>query len=215
MVSNDALFVKRQLEEGLIRSPCLELGVGYGGETIRDLIESSGLRYFGTDVVGGLAVDIRADFESPTAQLRDAFSSVGSFGSVIALNVLEHTFDPIHVLDNITEVLQPGGTAVVVAPAVWPLHSYPKDFWRINPDFYVEYCVRRRLTLVIERCQYIGRERLLDLRDDDGHFRLPTPSPSACRSLVSRSVHKIFNTFGRGMSFPSYVGLGVVIEKTA
>ncbi len=53
----DATYVLKQVDAGLVKSPCLELGVGYGGATLRRQLESRGMKYDGTDIVPGQDVD--------------------------------------------------------------------------------------------------------------------------------------------------------------
>src|SRR5712691_12744856 len=132
MVEADVDFIKRCLSAQVIQSPCLELGVGYGGANNRVLIQDAGIEYVGTDLVANESVDVCVDFEESSEKVETALGH-GSYGSVLALNVLEHTFDPIRVLDNIINVLQPSGTCIIITPTVWPLHDYPFDCWRINP----------------------------------------------------------------------------------
>jgi SAM-dependent methyltransferase len=213
MTEVDVRYVEKVLAAGLIGSPCLELGVGYEGVISKDLLQNAGVTYFGTDAVSGKHVDFIVDFEESPEALAKCFDGVRPFQSVLALNVLEHTFDPIRVLDNIFHVLSPGGTCVLIAPAVWPLHDFPRDCWRINPNFYEEYCEHRSLHLLDEHFDYVGFHRVRDRRDANGAYVLPNPSPHKIHTLWSRVVHKVFNTFGRGMCFPSHVALGVVIRK--
>ena len=125
MTNEDRAYLKSLLERGLIHSPCLEMGVGLEGFDCKQLIESYGIAYMGTDIVNGSAVDFVIDFEQPLEEIRNQIASVGEFGSVLVFNVLEHTFEPITILDNIMGILKPGGTCAVVAPAVWPLHGFP------------------------------------------------------------------------------------------
>jgi len=149
MTIDDTQWMQRVLEESALEGPVLELGVGYGGNTCRELIESAKLRCFGTDLNKTQAVDFVADFER--SEDMKAFSSTAPFGSVLVLNVLEHTFDPIRVLDNVISLLKPGGTCAVLTPSIWPLHDYPMDAWRILPNFYEEYARRRGLILQLLR----------------------------------------------------------------
>ena len=134
MVGADQDWVAQLLRGNVFSGPVLELGTGYGGATCRAIVEASGLRYMGTDVEEGPGVDIAANFEK-TGDMA-ALADAGPFGAILILNVLEHTFEPIRVLDNARTLLKPGGALVVLTPAVWPLHSYPIDTWRILPDFY-------------------------------------------------------------------------------
>lgn len=213
MVGPDIEFVKKCLDAGLVQSPCLELGVGYEGPNNRGLLQAANIEYFGTDTVSGQGVDYVVDFED-SAEAIDQQLGAKRFGTAFVLNVLEHTFDPIRVLDNIFRILRRNGTCIVIAPAVWPLHDFPRDCWRINPNFYEEYCKRRSLNLLTEHFEYIGFKKVQELTDGSGAYLLPQPAGGSFKRLSSKVVHKTFDTFGRGMLFPSFVGIGVVIQKS-
>ncbi|NOT58261.1 MAG: hypothetical protein HOP18_26965 [Deltaproteobacteria bacterium] len=213
MTQRDSEFIDLLLQRRLIVSPCLELGVGYEGETNRGRVERAGIAYFGTDMQAGPQVDFVVDFESPLDTLHALVGAVAPFGSILVLNVLEHTFDPIRVLNNAIALLRPEGTCVIITPTVWPLHGHPRDYWRINPDFYVEYCRRHALILREETFLYLGRHAVAENGRQPGHYELPAPSPSHGWNVYSRLIHKMFNTSGRGMLFPSHVATGVVIQK--
>lgn len=212
MVGSDVEFIKKCLGAGLIQPPCLELGVGYHGPNNKDIIKTGGIEYFGTDITGGAAVDYVVDFEESAETIREKLKGK-QFGSVLVLNVLEHTFNPIKVLDNIFSIVRPKGTCIVITPTVWPLHDFPRDCWRINPNFYEEYCRRRSLNLLTDYFEYIGFYRVQERTDSAGSYVLPAPARTDFKSLKSRVVHKLFNTCGRAMFFPSHVATGVVIEN--
>lgn len=197
MIALDLDYLRRAAEIGLLHSPCLELGAAeFGpevdGAAVKTLLGSLGIQHETTDTHGN--VDYIADFDSEVH-----FDT--QFGSVIACNLLEHVFDPIRMLDKITPLIREGGTCVLTTPVVWPLHYYPLDCWRINPGFYVEYCKRRGLEL--RMMEYLGYGPV-------GGSEPSLPSP---HDLWSRAIHKLFNTSGRGMVFPSHVSIGVVLEK--
>lgn len=123
MNSTDVEYVKKVVSPGLIKLPCLELGVACEGANNRELILNSGVTYFGTDMVTGNEVD----FEESTEVVEKCFESIGKFGSVLVLNVLEHTFDPIRILDNIFSILRTEETCIIIALTVLKLHNYPLD----------------------------------------------------------------------------------------
>ena len=209
MVNADLAYVERLIRSGTLCGPVLELGTGYEGETCRSLVQGSGLLYYGTDLQRGRQVDFVADFERPADMA--VFNEVGPFGAILVLNVLEHTFDPIRVLDNAATLLKPGGALVLLTPAVWPLHSFPFDSWRVLPDFYREYARRRGMRLLHEYFEYIGVGKVEEFRDTQGNPSLPPPSSRPWGLLFGRAVHKCFNTFGRSMFQPSHVAVGVVL----
>jgi SAM-dependent methyltransferase len=209
MVGADQDWVAKLLRANVFAGPVLELGTGYGGETCRAIVEASGLEYLGTDVEEGPGVDIAANFEK--AGDMAALAGRGPFGAVLILNVLEHTFEPIRVLDNARTLLKPGGALVVLTPAVWPLHSYPIDTWRILPDFYQEYARRKGMRLLRDRFDFVGFGSVDAFRDAGGAPSFPPPASASWKMLLGRTVHKIFNTFGRAMFQPSHVAVGAVL----
>jgi len=143
----------------------------------------------------------------------DVFSSAAPFGSVLVLNVLEHTFDPLRVLDNAVSLLKPGGRCAIVTPSIWPLHNYPMDTWRILPNLYEEYARRKGLLLDRGSFEYVGKGAVEKFRDGSGNYQYPPQCGSAARLLWSRAVHKLLNTFGKGMFFPSHVAVGALLQK--
>ncbi|HEU4662457.1 MAG TPA: methyltransferase domain-containing protein [Dokdonella sp.] len=209
MTDGDAEYVARLLAAGMLAGPVLELGAGYGGRTCRQAVADARLDYFATDIEG--AVDFVADFSDP-GSVAEAFAS-RTFGTVLVLNVLEHTFEPIPVLDNAASLLRAGGRLVVVTPAVWPIHRFPIDCYRLLPDFYVRYAQRRGLSLDQRWFEYIGRGRVHDHPDASGDAGLPAPVQTRFRRWRSRVVHRLFDTSGRDVTFPSHVAIGALLEK--
>lgn len=213
MIADDVIYFKKILADGLIQPPCLELGVGYESDFIlKNVVKAAGIEYVGTDMVPGPAVDYVVNFEEDNNTVQKNLSRAGEYGSVLVLNVLEHTFEPIKVLDNVFEVLRPGGICVIVTPAVWPLHSFPYDCCRLLPNFYEEYCKRRSLELLENYFEYVGKGKV---RGDDAPegYKFPEPGRSKAQLLKSRIVHKVFDTSARTMFFPSHIAIGVVIRK--
>lgn len=212
MTPGDLDYVRSLLDKKVLRGPLLELGAGLPEHSARALVTSHGLEYVGTDIDGQF--DVRADF-SDAEEVRKAFASRPAFGSVLIMNVLEHTFDPIRVLDNAMSLLAPGGCCVVLTPTVWPIHSYPIDCWRILPDFYVTYAERRGHSLVWDTFEYVGVGPVAKDRDAMRNVQLPIAGKSEAHVLYSRVVHKALNTMGRSMLMPSHVATAVVIRKAS
>lgn len=101
MVGSDLDYVCGLIARNVILGPVLELGAGYGGATARGEVEAANLQYYGTDISPGPGVDFAANFEHSDQMA--VFGEVGPFGSVLILNVLEHTFDPIRVLETMPQ----------------------------------------------------------------------------------------------------------------
>lgn len=212
MTWQDLAYVRKILGERSFVDPVLELGGGYGGNTCREIVLASGHRYFATDLHNAPGVDFVANFENGegVAQIAKA----GPYGTVLVLNVLEHTFDPISVLDNVVSVTAPGGIVVVITPVVWPIHNYPSDCCRLLPDWYRRFAKTRGLRLNEGSFWYIGFGPVGVYRTSDGQDSLPQPAIlKPAYRFYSRLVHRFFNTFGRGMFYPSTVAIGVTFTR--
>ena len=56
-----------------------------------------------------------------------------SFDTVLSVQVLEHTSDPQHLLEEMSRVLRPGGLMILSAPFSFRLHEEPHDYFRYTP----------------------------------------------------------------------------------
>jgi len=209
MTPPDRDYLRKLIKAGHITSPCLELGAQYADLTMRSDIVASGIAYVGTDMVEGANVDVIADFNGSPASIQSLFAPYVPFGTVVIANVLEHTFNPIQVLDNAFTLLRPGGKCVTVTPAVWPLHGFPHDYWRINPNFYRHYASNRRVHFLEQYFEYVGVGPI----PASDNVTLPAPTANRFQFWKSKVLHRAFNTFGRGMMFPSHVAIGAVFQK--
>jgi len=159
-------------------------------------------------------VDFVADFENGSGI--NEIVSGGHFGSVLILNVLEHTFNPIAVLDNAVRITKPGGTIIFVTPAVWPLHNFPIDSCRLLPDWYRRFAATRNLVLDEELFSYLtadGFYKIAKFVSSNGQDNFPPPDfANNSHRQYSRFIHKFFKTFGRGMFFNSHIAIGGVFR---
>lgn len=76
----------------------------------------------------GYGYDLKFDVEQPFP--------VGdvSYDHVLCLNLLEHTYDYMHVLRESLRVMKPGGKIVSVTPFSIPLHPCPHDYYRFTGE---------------------------------------------------------------------------------
>jgi hypothetical protein len=211
MVPADLEYIRRLLAHGELSGPVLELGGGYGGDTCRGVVMGAGLEYVASDMHPANGVDIVLNFEDDAAV--DAVASTRRFASVLILNVLEHTFEPIRILDNAIKLLADRGTIVVVAPIAWALHDYPKDFVRLMPHWYERYAESRNLELVENWFEYVGRGPVRGFVLPGGQLQLPPPRGSDAKRIYSRIVHKLFNTTGRGFNASTHEAIGAVFRR--
>src|SRR5262249_40436329 len=149
------------------------------------VIESAGLEYWGADNHPGSDVAVVADFESKTCA--DAFGD-RRFGTVLVLNVLEHVFEPITVLDNAVALTRPRGHIVTITPSMWPVHNCPVDCQRLLPDWYVLYAQRRPAVKLVEPFEFVGRGPVI-LHMQDGHRHLPAPWETKWSALYARAIN--------------------------
>ena len=210
MTGNDLEYVRNLLSKGLIEGPVLELGGGYGGITCREIVESSGLTYQSTDIVAGSGVDFVADFEA-----EDCGRSFAQhrYGCVLVLNVLEHVFEPIKVLDNAISLLRHEGKVVTITPCMWPIHSYPIDCQRLLPDWFISYAERRKDVQLLDSVfEFVGYGPISAFANGL-EAQLPSPWRTVFGQRYSRLVHKLFNTAGRGQWAASHVAVGAAFAK--
>jgi SAM-dependent methyltransferase len=212
MTSSDILYINKLIAKGLISGKCLELGVGYGGSICKDILVRSGCHYYGSDMVEGEHVDFLINFEDDFDEIIMKSPSLSTFNTILVLNVLEHCFNPIKVLDNAFKLLEPGGHVIVVTPTIWPLHGYPVDCWRPLPDFYVEYARRNNHQLLFEYFEYLDFGKITDYSDGTSwHF---PPKSSKLHMKYSAIINRLFNTTGRGVLYPTHIAIGAVLKRT-
>jgi SAM-dependent methyltransferase len=111
-------------------APALVLDVGsYDvNGNYRAIVERRGWEYVGLDLQPGTNVDVVAispyDYPFPD----------GFFNIVISGSTAEHIAQPWQWIHELARVLKPGGMLAIITHASWPLHRFPKDYWRFMPD---------------------------------------------------------------------------------
>ena len=85
--------------------------------------------YTGLDVTDGPNVDVvvKDPYKWPEVPSN-------SFDAVISGQCLEHVEYPWETMREIARVVKPGGQVFIIVPHKWPLHYFPIDCWRFNPD---------------------------------------------------------------------------------
>lgn len=219
-VEADFAYLRTMIAQGLVRGPVLEVGSrawqGEEGNAAREC-RQAGLDWEGADIVPGPGVDFLLDILD-----RRAVEAVGrQWASVLVFNLLEHVYNPIEALENAMALVGPGGTGVVVGPAVWQLHDYPRDFWRPMPDFFLEFADRNGYEVVGDALMWTVAGKLIAVGDLSVGSQKKLPSISrpgavevwgAPQAYWSRAVHLLLRTFGRQTPYPD-CGLGVVLRR--
>ncbi|MCT0229483.1 class I SAM-dependent methyltransferase [Synechococcus sp. CS-1324] len=193
MMDVDLSYVQRLLRDRVITGKVLELGGGYGGQICAELIKEAGLDYASTDLPGcPYKVDLEIDFlaSAPLAVAEQ-------FNTLLILNVLEHVFDPVTLLDRAVSLLAPQGVVVLLSPVCWPIHHYPVDCHRLLPDFYREYARRRGMKIVDRSFVYVSSGAAIPPEAPSNEALPRIQAGSAVQRLWSRSVHRLLRTDGR------------------
>lgn len=82
----------------------------------------------GTDVEGGAGVDYVGDIHSLDRTCPDKFHGI------FCQSVFEHLERPWVAMIALGRLLLPGGVLFVGTHQTYPLHGYPKDYWRFSGD---------------------------------------------------------------------------------
>lgn len=99
-------------------------------------------KYFGCDIEEGMNVDIVMEnpYNIPVPS--------DSYDFVISGQAFEHIeFFWLTALE-MARVLKPNGTLIIIAPGAGPIHEYPIDCWRYNPDGMSALCKWMKLELI-------------------------------------------------------------------
>lgn len=114
-------------------SVVLEVGCGAGAQTIMLARRSLGARFVAMDIsktsLAAAQDTIRsAGFQNVTFQQADVYSmgfEPKSFDHVFACFVLEHLSRPLEALENLRQILRPGGTMTVIEGDHGSAHFHP------------------------------------------------------------------------------------------
>lgn len=203
MTEWDVQWFRRCHAAGLVRNKMLEVGAAkvQGIPNLCEIANDLGVKSTtGVDMTQFAGVDIIFDFGlAPDLFSREWRS--GKFATVCIFNVLEHTFDPLTVLTNALSCVDDIGTLLVVTPSVWPIHSYPSDFNRLLPDWYLEFSRRNKLKLLENEFCWLSQFGIesIELTSEPTlpGFLTRGQMDSRFRYWVSRIGHKFLNTYGR------------------
>ncbi len=213
MTELDLQYMEEAIALGHIGSRTLEVGAAEDWCCVKPQLEKSGIKVTSVDIKNGEYVDHVVDLEQEFDKVKKCLGNYDPFNSILCFNVLEHTYSPTKVLDNLLDLLAPGGHLLISTPLSWPLHSYPFDFWRPLPNFYEQYAKTQDLLLLDERFHYLGYGLVSDYSSIQGSTGFPPPRQGIVRFMWGRLIHRIFNTFGREYLFPNHLALAVTYRK--
>lgn len=106
-----------------IRGDVIDFGAGTARH--RPMISTFGKTYTALDLQAGPGIDIVGDVLA--APIPDA-----SYDTLVSIHVIEHVREPWTMIDEVARILRPGGTAIVMAPFMYPFHADPHDYFRFS-----------------------------------------------------------------------------------
>lgn len=113
----------------------LEVGSYDVNGSPRSVFEHLAESYTGTDMQAGPGVDVVVN----NADLYDHALTAVRFDTVICCECLEHDKHFNDTVDMLHQFVKPGGHLIITTPTFgFPLHRYPKDYWRFGEDAYRE-----------------------------------------------------------------------------
>lgn len=134
----------------------LEVGSFDVNGSPRTHYQADATEYVGIDAQPGPGVDLVCPAH--------ALPFTDPFDTIICCEMLEHDPQPLATIAEMHRLLRAGGHLIVTSPANgFPLHSYPRDYWRLMPDAYEDLVFRgmrildRHLTGDPCHC-YLGRK---------------------------------------------------------
>lgn len=135
-MTKDILTWLDSIRKHVLMSPgrVLEVGSLDVNGTPRYLFENASTEYIGTDMSAGNGVDRILN----NKRLLETFGA-SSFDTVICCEVLEHDDLFWDTVSQIRDIVKPGGYLVITTPTYcFPVHRFPRDYWRFGEDAYHE-----------------------------------------------------------------------------
>jgi len=213
MTELDLQYIDEAIALGHLGSTTLEVGAAEDWCCVKPRLEKKGISTTSVDIKDGKFVDHIVDLEQDFDLVQKSLGKHDPFDSILCFNVLEHTFSPVTVLNNLLPLLAPGGHLLVSTPLFWPLHSYPFDFWRPLPNFYEQYARRKSLLLIEERFHYLGFGLVSEYTSIENPTGFPSPTSGRYKFLWGRLIHRLFNTFGREYLYPNHLALALTYRR--
>ena len=139
--------------------------------------------YIMCDVLPGIDVDVVADLHDLPVSWAD------SFDAFLAFAVFEHLERPWVAAKEVARILKPGGIALICTHQCFPLHGYPRDFFRFSKE---------ALALIFE-------DAGLQVTDASYRWRATITAPY---EMVPPAFHDQWNA-----TWPSYLGVLIFVTK--
>ena len=115
----------------------LEIG---SGKRVDGKLKYSAADYFRKNSNEVILSDINPNYGHKIVDITKSVPK--GFDVIICFNVLEHVFDFHKAIKNFHKALKKDGKLMILAPAFYPLHDEPQDYWR-----FTEHSLRKLLSM--------------------------------------------------------------------
>lgn len=130
--------------------------------------------------------------------------------TVLAMNLLEHLYRPLELVQWACRNLPSGGTFVAAVPFLYRIHPSPSDFWRMTPEVF-DRCFED-----LERQGVLGQWRVDALGDDLRDLISPITADMFKGSRRARWVaNGLEKSAGLASLFLSVLGYGAKVREWA
>jgi SAM-dependent methyltransferase len=129
-----------------VRPTWLDYGCGTGG--LVAYLRARGVDAFGFEQ--GWCEDLLRRNSVPTIEQNEFDRHAATFDVVSAIEVIEHTTDPVDVLRTIRRLLKPGGLLFMTTGNAQPYHDRITKWRYVTPDVHISYFEPATLALALE-----------------------------------------------------------------
>ena len=146
------------------------LDFGAGMSRYKPMIMERATKYVTMDIEKFPGIDVVGDALNPP--FPDA-----SFDTVVSMHVLEHVREPWTMIEQVARVLRPGGTAIILAPFMYPYHADPHDYFRFSEEGMRCLFERTgmRVDIVAKYCGWVGLQSEIFKQKYVSPYRRPHP----------------------------------------
>ena len=132
------------------------LDVGSGAGFLLNIAKQRGWVVQGVEIAPwGLQASEKWNVPIYNGPLECAKFADESFDVVTCIDVIEHTYDPNEMFENVYNVLKPGGIIVIQVPNIQSVHGYFKSKWELLcPPGHLHYFKPKTMKVILEKHKF-------------------------------------------------------------
>ena len=121
----------------------LEVGSCIVNGSLRSVFQDPGCEWIGIDQQAGPGVDVVGRWGQVAAEWKRQPGPRNLFDLAVCTETIEHCTSPEFCVRRMIDWLCAGGWLIVTTPGKdFPVHSFPRDYWRILPDAFEDVLLR-------------------------------------------------------------------------